>query len=117
MINIIPWEAVAGDIRTLLYTALISSVSLVLHEMSHAAVASKLGLSVKTAHLAVFAFMSLACYVRLPGIYFLKLYASASASLLKCYSFFIIAHIFHFTTKNILIEYYFSKKNLPIHKF
>jgi len=72
VINTVPWEAVTGDIRTLLYAALISSVSLVLHEIAHMVVASKLGLSVKTAYLAVFAYMSLACYVRLPGIYFLK---------------------------------------------
>lgn len=72
VIDILPWESITGDIRTLLYAALISSVSLVLHEISHTVAASKLGLSIKTAHLAVFAYMSLACYVRLPGIYFLK---------------------------------------------
>lgn len=68
----IPWKSVTGDIRTLLFCTVITTVSLIIHEFSHAVIGSKIGLNIKEAHLAVFSFMSLACYISLPGIYFLK---------------------------------------------
>lgn len=70
--RMIPWENVVGDVRTLFYAVMISSVSLILHEMAHAVAGSKMGLPIKTAHLAVFAYTTFACYVKLAGIYFLK---------------------------------------------
>ncbi len=68
----IPWNCVTGDFRVLIYTAVISTVSLALHELCHAVTGAKLGLPVQTAHIATFTYVTFACYIKLPGIYFLK---------------------------------------------
>ncbi|MCM1160873.1 MAG: M50 family metallopeptidase [Roseburia sp.] len=66
------WNYVVGDIRSLIYAVIISTVSLILHELCHAIAGSKLDLPIKNVHFATFTYMTFACYVKLPGIYFLK---------------------------------------------
>lgn len=70
--GMIPWGSVAGDLRVLIYSVLISSLSVFAHEMSHAFIAAKFGLPINTAQIATFTYFTFACYIKLPGIYFLK---------------------------------------------
>lgn len=66
-----PWDSVLSDIRAFFYLFIISSVSLLIHEFSHAYIGFCYGIKPKSFSVAIFAFSSFLFYIRLPGIYFL----------------------------------------------
>lgn len=72
VIDKISWDQLSGDIRSLIYAGIVSTISVILHELFHAIAASKSGLNVSTAKIATFTYITFACYIKLPGIYFLK---------------------------------------------
>jgi putative peptide zinc metalloprotease protein len=67
----IPFNYVLGDARAILYAICISSIAVLFHEIGHFISAAQYGIPITTAQLSTFTFVSFACYVRLPGIYFL----------------------------------------------
>lgn len=69
--SFINWNLIISDYKVLIYFGIISSVSAVLHELSHAIVAKRNDIDSNRLVIAI-AYMSLAAYVRLPGIYFIK---------------------------------------------
>lgn len=95
-----PWDSVLSDIRAFFYLFIISSVSLLIHEFSHAYIGFCYGIKPKSFSVAIFAFSSLLFYIRLPGIYFLpkaKRIYTWSAGLFSNFflvSFFLIIYIF-----------------------
>lgn len=68
----VPWNALLGDPRVILYAWIIQVPSIIMHEFAHAAVAYKYGIRPKSLSFCIFYYCSLAFYVRIPGIYLKK---------------------------------------------
>jgi putative peptide zinc metalloprotease protein len=68
----IDWNFFLGNPIMVLLLLFTSTSSVLLHEFSHAFVASRFGLKVEKLSITTVAYTSIGAYVRVPGIYFLK---------------------------------------------
>lgn len=68
------WTAVTGNPITIIFFMFLSTISVFLHEISHAITGRICGLSIKQLNITTVAYTSLGAYVKVPGIYFLSPY-------------------------------------------
>lgn len=87
-----------SDPMVLIFAWTVQTPSILLHELAHAVVATRVGARPKQLSICVFYYMSLALYVRIPGIYFLPPWkriavwcSGAGANLLLSASFLVLS--------------------------
>ena len=68
------WTMIVGNPITIVFFMILSTVSVLLHEISHAIAAEVCGLSIKRLSFTTIAYTSFGAYVKVPGIYFLPPY-------------------------------------------